>query len=78
MASWAESITGQRPETRPWHYVNIARRADGFDHRRDCVDGHCAVAAIELQGRGLRDATRLIAERREALDFLVHFVGDLH
>ncbi len=77
-ASWADSITTVRPETRPWHYVNIPRRADGFDRYRDCPDGACVVGAIEQQLIRLRDRDLDISQRREALKFIVHFVGDLH
>lgn len=77
-ALWADTITATRPETRPWHYVNIPRRAEGFDRLRDCADGACLIGALETQWARLRDAGESDDSRREALAFVVHLVADLH
>ena len=46
---------------------------------RDCPDGNCVIAAIEPQRAILADRTPSAGEaRRDALKFLVHFVGDVH
>lgn len=45
---------------------------------RDCPDGNCVIAAINRSFLALSDRRRPDAERREALKFLVHFVGDAH
>lgn len=77
-ALWADAITASRPETRPWHYVNIPRRADGFDWLRDCAGGACVVGALKAQWARLSDPAEPDAARREALAFVVHLVADLH
>jgi hypothetical protein len=61
------------------HYVNFPRDAGcRYRARRDCPDGGCVIGAIERYARTLGDRRRAVAERREALKFLVHFVGDIH
>lgn len=80
VAAWADQIKGARPETRPWHYVNIPLDRAEYDPARDCWrprDG-CVVAAIETFRRVLADPHRPRAERAEALKFVTHFVADLH
>ena len=77
-STWADEIRFQRPQTKPWHYVNIELSERGYDAARDCPGGDCVVAQT------LKDE-RLVADRRlprpvrlAALRFLIHFVGDLH
>lgn len=87
VSTWADEIRadarqgghslGER-STR-WHYVNFKRRL-GCDYvpARECPGGQCVIAAINAQRAILVDRQRPLAERREALKFLVHFVGDVH
>ncbi len=81
IASWPDEVR-DLPDytwTAPLHYVSFPRDAGcRYRARRDCPDGHCVVGAIERYARVLGDSTRPIVERREALKFLVHFVGDIH
>lgn len=82
VANWADSIKTHRPETRPWHYVDIPLGATGYDASRDCMGEHqefdCVVAKIEEFAQVLGDRTADPEERKEALMFVVHFVGDIH
>jgi hypothetical protein len=82
VAYWADALRGDDPDrfaaTSRWHYVKTQPGSCTIDRARDCVDGACVVGAIEAQSRILADETRPQAERREALKFLVHFVGDAH
>ena len=75
---WADSIKGQRPETRPWHYANPQEGAESFDMERDCGDKSCVVEQINLDVAVLRDPEATHVAKVEALMFLVHFVGDVH
>lgn len=77
-SSWADAIAGERQDTRPWHYVNIPRRAEGFDWLRDCPGGACVIGALKVQFARLRSSDESDAARREALAFVVHLVADLH
>jgi len=81
IATWPDEVRTLAPYawSAPLHYVNFPRDAGcRYRARRDCREGRCAVGAIERYARTLAERKRPIAERREALKFLVHFVGDIH
>jgi len=77
-SSWADEIRNDRPQTSAWHFVNIEVGSNGYDQRRDCPKDNCVVRQIEREVGLLRDPRAPFAARREALLFLIHFVGDLH
>jgi nuclease S1 len=78
LSAWAESVTEQRPQTRPWHFVNIPYGAQRYEAERDCPKGRCVVGAIERFRATLADRGASREARREALAFLVHLVADAH
>jgi hypothetical protein len=83
VSTWADQIRGQRPDTAPWHYVNIPIHAapdesSGFDATRDCPNDACVVAKIAQFERVLTDRQVSDRQRLEALKYLVHFIGDVH
>lgn len=65
-------------DTGALHYSNIPNDQATFDRARDCKDDQCVVAAIEKYAAILKDKKLDRDKRREALVYLVHFVGDLH
>jgi hypothetical protein len=77
-SNWADEIRDQRPQTGPWHYVDIALDASGYDAGRDCGGNACVVAQISNDLQVLGNARAPAALRAEALRFLVHFVADIH
>lgn len=82
VAGWADTLretdTARGKATAPWHYINFASGGCRFDPPRDCRNGNCVVGAINRNFLILSDRRRPQAERRDALKFLVHFVGDVH
>jgi hypothetical protein len=78
VASWADQIRPQRPETGPWHYVNIPVWDSVFRPATVCPGGDCVIAALERQLAILSDRNKPSAERAEALKWVVHLVGDMH
>jgi hypothetical protein len=82
IANWADTLRANDPDlgrrTARWHYVNIADPGCAFDAARDCPGGNCVVAALDAQTGILADPSRSDAERRQALKFVVHLVGDVH
>jgi hypothetical protein len=83
VADWADRLRDLDPErfkaTSKWHYVNTPPGADcGYVPPRDCPDGQCVIGAIEAQRRILADRSQPLAARRDALKFVVHFIGDIH
>ncbi len=77
-SSWADEVRSDRPETGPWHYVNIPLGVRGYDARRDCQQNDCVVAVIDRMARLVGDARTPRLERTEALRYLIHFVADIH
>ena len=77
LSTWADEVRAGRPNTGPWHYVNIPRGASGYNAQRDCRRG-CVVSAIAQALRLLQDPTQGKAIRQEALKWVVHLVADLH
>lgn len=78
VGAWADIIRGERPETKPWHYVNVPKEAAGYEKSRDCPDGQCTTEQLAVFFDILKDGRRPRAERREALLFLSHLLADLH
>lgn len=77
-STWADEIAYKRPETGPWHYVDIPIDEQAYAAERDCRNDACVVAQIDRWRGVLRSPTAAPAERAEALKFLVHFVADIH
>lgn len=82
IATWADDLRNSDPErfraTSRWHYVNTPEGDCRYAPPRDCPDGQCVVGAIQAQRGILADPAQPLAARRDALKFLVHFVGDVH
>jgi S1/P1 Nuclease len=76
ISTWADDIRNARPETGPWHFVDIPPESGGYQPK-DCPDDDCVVARINQFALILGDPQQPFAARSEALKFLVHFVGDL-
>lgn len=80
VAGWADEVreAERTGKSAPWHYVNFKGGDCTYVPARDCPDGKCVIAAINRNFLVLSDGTRPDAERRDALKYLVHFVGDVH
>jgi hypothetical protein len=77
-AVWADQIRNDRPETKPWHFVDIPNDKPSYDAARDCKNATCVVAKIDFFAKQLADRKLAKAKRVEALKFVIHFVGDVH
>lgn len=77
-APWADDVRDDRPETADWHFVDIEIGAPGYDAARDCPRGDCVVAQIAKDTHILSDPRAARGAKAEALEFLIHFVGDVH
>ena len=78
ISSWADEVRRSRPESEPWHYVDIPIDKPHLDMKRDCPKGACVIAEIARNRATLQDPSATAVQRREALMFLVHFIGDMH
>jgi len=77
-STWADDERTIRPETAPWHYLDIPRGSAKSDVAKFCAAEGCVTKAIEAQLAILRDTTASVQARGEALRFVIHFVGDMH
>jgi len=81
IASWADDVRTSRRSTGNWHFADIPIAEDKFDRARDCKpdsdNGDCIVAELERLRNDLRCAPTE-AGNKDALQFAVHFVGDIH
>lgn len=75
---WADRSKAGRPNTVPWHYVNIPLEAEGYDRARDCPKGNCIVEKLGEFVEVLKSNAATKSEKREALRFVLHFVADIH
>lgn len=77
-AGWADAIKRRRPNTAPWHYVDIELTSQRYDSARDCPNDDCIVERVKQQIRILKDRSADESNRIEALMFVMHLIGDLH
>jgi len=80
VGSWADAVrpTEEFRWTAPLHYVNLPDNALRYIPERDCPEAGCVVSAIDDFAAVLADVNADPEARRQALMFLIHFVGDLH
>lgn len=78
VASWADDVKFlDRPETKPWHFVNIPLSSASYQPQRDCAADNCIIAALRDLKTQLNCATD-DDRKRDALRFVVHLIGDIH
>ena len=76
---WADQVANStRPETKPWHFLNLPRSArrvslDDCPRREGCI-----LSAIARHSAALADPKTPPAEKLEALKYLGHWIGDFH
>ncbi len=70
-------IAANNPDSGPWHYIDIPVPKAEKGLEAYCPKGNCVIAKI----KDFRDVLRNSnddAKRREALMYLIHFMGDVH
>ncbi len=79
VADWADHDGYDAvPGSGPWHYVNVPITEGAYTARFAGIKGAGVVEKIKHFAKVLGDRSEPIRERRRALLFLVHFVGDVH
>jgi len=83
-ANWPDFIksdtTGVWKETSSWHYVNINAQKD-FQQFKDSLEAQKApnlYTQIENLAQKIKDKNTSESDKKNALVFLVHLMGDLH
>ncbi|WP_107656806.1 S1/P1 nuclease [Nocardia suismassiliense] len=82
VANWADEVRANDPElgkiSAPWHYVNIGENGCVYDPAVNGNNGQNVIEALRRQTATLADRSRPVADRGQALKFIVHVVGDIH
>lgn len=84
IATWADDLQDDPSQqalwkaTRSQHYVNFRDRQCHYQPPLDCPDGRCVIDGLAHYVAVLGDRRQSDASRRQALKFVVHFVGDIH
>ena len=78
IANWADSIKSQSrwKHSKSWHYMNLARDADIADYQPTV--GGDILWALDYFYDQLTAPDTSTADRRQALQFFVHLVADIH
>jgi hypothetical protein len=78
-STWPDDIRTLRPETPPWHYIDIPLGKSQGEIAKFCpLPESCVTQAITDQLAILRSPGIDPQKKADALRFLIHFVGDLH
>ena len=81
IASWADDYRALHLDSAGWHFVDIPLAADDYEEGRDCAQtpqGDCVIHELARNLHDLTDPASSAAQRRDALKFVVHFVGDVN
>ena len=66
------------PDMDAYHYVNLPKDANTYDQQRYCKLRNCIVEAIAWYLQVLKSPDAPRNEKRTALRFVAHLVGDIH
>ena len=69
--------SGERKETRSWHYINLPNEEQDVS-KAICPKNGCIFDAFYSQIKILKDTKTSFLKKQEALMFVGHFVGDIH
>ena len=77
-STWPDNAGRQIPDMDAYHFINFPKDANAYDQQRDCKLRNCIIEAVTcyLQVLSSPDAPR--NEKRIALRFVAHLVGDIH
>ena len=75
-STWPDETKGQT-KTGEWHYIDLALQDSRKDIKKRCPDNNCLPARIEIFQKQLAKRTPSGISDRDALRYLIHFVGDI-
>jgi hypothetical protein len=78
VSTWADDIRVQRPETGPWHFIDLPLGTTTVDPKYCPPPNGCVITAIQRQAQILRNPNAPPEARSLALLFLIHLLGDIH
>ena len=62
----------------PYHFINFPKDANTYDQQRDCKLRNCIIEAIAWYKQVLTSPDAPRNEKRIALRFVAHLIGDIH
>ena len=78
-STWADDERTMKPDTAPWHFIDLPRGAPKSGLRKYCRPATgCVISALTAQVAVLRDPIASPQARADALRYIIHFVGDIH
>ena len=78
-STWADDERTVKPETAPWHFIDIPLGAGKDAMTRYCPpDTGCITNALAAQLAILRNHQSAPQARADAIRYIIHFVGDIH
>jgi hypothetical protein len=77
IGNWADEVKDLNG-TKRWHFVDIPEKAEHYNADRDCPNGDCIIAALDKVRATIRDRSASQKDRRIALLYWLHLVGDLY
>jgi hypothetical protein len=77
-STWPDKAGRQIPDMDPYHYINFPKDANTYDQQRDCKLRNCIIEAIAWYAEVLKSPDAPRNEKRVALRFVAHLVGDIH
>lgn len=83
LATWADQLRGDRPETGRWHFVDIPSRLSSYHPERDCSfpnEGDCDPLETLGGSHGKRDLLEMVGGRygNHVIGAIEHFRSILH
>ncbi|MBX3568509.1 MAG: S1/P1 nuclease [Rhizobiaceae bacterium] len=79
VSNWADALRAELPDTsQPLHSVRLPLDHRPYDAKRDCRKRGCVISALALNTTVLADFSAGTPARAAALNYVIHFVGDIH
>ena len=78
VATWADDLIAERPETEAWHSITIPPDVEWIDLGRDCPLGDCITAKVRECIGVVRLAIKDRKEIVQAFKMLVGLAADMH
>jgi hypothetical protein len=75
-STWPDE-TKEQTKTGEWHYIDLALQDSRKDIAKRCPDNNCITGRIDLFTRQLSKGSPSTVSDKDALRYLIHFVGDI-
>lgn len=78
IASWADRVHGLVIPKQPSHLVSIPLDYSRYNPDVSCLKNNCVLGALAASVETLRNPRAHVEAKAIALNYVVHFVGDIH